>query len=171
MTGPRTVALSRGAEDDEPTVPVSRAPITPARPTGTPVTPVSRVTPGSTVTPGSRVTPTTRPSGVVGPFPRPTIGASTYTGGGYADLVTEPITGMVGARSGSSVEMSGSLTGHLLARNQELYRRQERRQKLRTAMWVALGLTLFAAGIAIVVNLLAGDFLRSLISTFAGWAG
>jgi len=108
---------------------------------------------------------------VVAPFPRPSIGASTYAGGAYADMVTEPITGMVVARLPDSMEMSGSLTGHLLARNQELYRRQERRQKLKTAMWVALGLTLFAAGIAIVVNLLAGEFLRSLFSTFAGWAG
>ncbi|MBX6751329.1 MAG: hypothetical protein IRY85_16970 [Micromonosporaceae bacterium] len=115
--------------------------------------------------------PTTRPPGVVAPYPRPTIGASTYSGGGYADLVTEPITGMVTARPGEPIEMSGSLTGHLLARNQELYRRQERRRKLKSALWVALGLTLFAAGIAIVVNLLAGDFLRSLFSTFASWAG
>jgi hypothetical protein len=86
-------------------------------------------------------------------------------------MATEPITGMVRPRPGSSIEMSGSLTGYLLARNQELYRRQERRRKLKSALWVALGLTLFAAGIAIVVNLLAGDFLRSIFSTFAGWSG
>lgn len=116
------------------------------------------------------MTPTARPP-VAAPYPRPKIGSSTYAGGGYADLVTEPITGMVVARPADQMEMSGSLTGHLLARNQELYRRQERRRKLKTAMWVALGLTLFAAGIAVVVYLLAGDFLRSLFSTFAGWAG
>lgn len=107
---------------------------------------------------------------MVTPFPRPTIGASTYTGGTYGEMATEPITGMV-ARPASSIEMSGSLTGHLLARNQELYHREERRRKLKSALWVALGLTLFAAGIALVVYLLAGDFLRSLFTTFAGWAG
>jgi len=108
---------------------------------------------------------------VVTPIPRPTLGSSTYTGGGYADLVTEPITGMATVRPSGPIEMSGSLTGALLARNQELYRRQERRRKLKSALWVALGLTLFAAGIAIVVNLLAGDFLRSIFAIFAGWAG
>ena len=170
VTGPRTVAFPRLGTDEEPTVRVTRTPIVPGRPGGLPVTPGSRVTPGSTVTPGSPVTSAAGPSGAT-PFPRPTVGASIYTGGGYADMATEPITGMVRPRPGSSIEMSGSLTGYLLARNQELYRRQERRRKLKSALWVALGLTLFAAGIAIVVNLLAGDFLRSIFSTFAGWSG
>src|SRR5690606_8559650 len=143
---------------EPPTAPVPRTtPVIPGRTSGAPTTPP--------------VPPTTRPPGVVAPFPRPSIGASTYAGGAYGEMVTEPITGMVTARPADPIEMSGSLTGHLLARNQELYRRQERRRKLKTAMWVALGLTLFAASIAIVVNFLAGDFLRSLFSTFASWAG
>jgi hypothetical protein len=143
---------------EPPTLPVPRpTPVVPGRTGVVPPAPVSPVTPG------------TRAPGVVAPFPRPKVGTSTYSGGGYGEMVTEPITGMVTARPAEPV--SGSLTGHLLARNQELYRRHERRQKLRTAMWVALGLTLFAASIAIIVNLLAGDFLRSLFSTFVGWAG
>ena len=145
-------------------MPMPRTPVIPGRPSSLPVTP------GSGVTPGSPVSPAGRPPGVVTPIPRPTLGSSTYAGGAYGDLATEPITGMTTVRP-SSIEMSGSLTGALLARNQELYRRQERRRKLKSALWVALGLTLFAAGIAVVVNLLAGDFLRSIFTIFAGWAG
>jgi hypothetical protein len=112
----------------------------------------------------------TRPA----PAPRPTIGASTYQGGAYAELATEPITGVVqsrGAAPADPMEMSGSLTGHLLSRNQHLYQRRERRRKLRTFLFVTFGLLIFAAGIAVVVNMLAGDFIRSIFDTFSGWAG
>jgi hypothetical protein len=105
--------------------------------------------------------------------PLPAIGTSTYQGGNYTDLVTEPITGVVAAEGGPTepIEMSGSLTGHLLARNQEMYRRRERRRKLRTFLWVSFGLVLFGVGIAVVVNMLAGDFIRSIFDTFSDWAG
>ena len=69
------------------------------------------------------------------------------------------------------MEMSGSLTGHLLSRNQEQYRRRERRRKVRTAMWVTTGLAIFAAAIVVIVNMLAGDFIRSIFATFSEWAG
>ena len=69
------------------------------------------------------------------------------------------------------MEMSGSLTGHLLSRNEHLYRRRERRRKVQTFLWVTVGLLVFAAGIAVVVNLLAGDFIRSIFDTFSNWAG
>ncbi len=88
--------------------------------------------------------------------------------------MTEPITG-VAVPGGSTVttgaEMSGSLTGHLLSRGQELYRRRERRRRLRTILWVTGALVLFATFIAVVVNILAGEFLRSIFDTFSGWAG
>jgi hypothetical protein len=90
-------------------------------------------------------------------------------------LVTEPITGVAvpgRATAGpEAAEMSGSLTGHLLARGQELYRRRERRRRLRTILWVTAALLVFATSIAVIVNILAGEFLRSIFDTFAGWAG
>lgn len=105
--------------------------------------------------------------------PRTTIGASTYQGGGYAELKTEPITGVVATDGGSIAPepRSGSLTGHLLSRNQELYRRRERRRKVKSVLWVVFGLLMFATGIAVVVNMLAGDFIRSMFATFSDWAG
>jgi hypothetical protein len=108
--------------------------------------------------------------------PRPAIGTSTYQGGNYTELVTEPITGVVAttdARAAATdpMEMSGSLTGHLLSRNQEMYRRRERRRRLRTFLWVSFGLLFFAIGIAVVVDMLAGDFIRSIFDTFSDWAG
>jgi hypothetical protein len=102
------------------------------------------------------------------------MGTSTYQGGAYTELATEPITGVVRGRTPAAadpMEMSGSLTGHLLSRNQNLYRRRERRRKLRAFLWVTFGLLVFAVGIAVVVNMLAGDFIRSIFDTFSGWAG
>lgn len=99
------------------------------------------------------------------------VGTSTYQGGAYTELKTEPITGVVTAGRGAvgAEPMSGSLTGHLLS--QELYRRRERRRQLKSVLWVAFGLLMFATGIAVVVNLLAGEFIRSLFDTFSVWAG
>lgn len=88
-------------------------------------------------------------------------------------MKTEPITGVVATDGGSIAPepRSGSLTGHLLSRNQELYRRRERRRKVKSVLWVVFGLLMFATGIAVVVNMLAGDFIRSMFATFSDWAG
>jgi hypothetical protein len=131
---------------------------------------------GSTPTPtrATPPTPTPTPAKTTAPRPRPAIGTSTYQGGAYTELSTEPITGITvtgGAATPESVEMSGSLSGHILSRNQHLYRRRERRRRLKVALWVIVTLALFTVGIAVVVNLLAGDFLRSIFDTFSGWAG
>jgi hypothetical protein len=52
-----------------------------------------------------------------------------------------------------------------------MYRRRERRRKLKAFLWVSFGLVLFAAGIAVAVNMLAGEFIRSIFDTFSDWAG
>jgi hypothetical protein len=112
--------------------------------------------------------------------------ASVYQGGNYGELETQPITGHVlvpakaagtrtgvlygGERTDSQSEMSGSLTGHLLSRGIAQSRRRERRHRLRTVLWVVFGLLAFTGAIAIIVDVLAGDFIRSLFRTFAGFA-
>jgi len=124
---------------------------------------------------------------------RPGI-SSVYQGGNYGELETQSITGYVvepaetpvgagqrlGTRYGtvltggydpSSLEMSGSLTGHILSRGVEVSRRRERRQKVRTVLWVGFGLLAFAVAIGLVVSILAGDFISALFRTFADFAG
>ena len=115
---------------------------------------------------------------------------SVYQGGNYGELETQSITGYVvgpaeaavgaGHRNGIAygavatgqydVEMSGSLTGHILSRGIEQSRRRERRQKIRTVLWVGFGLLAFAVAIAVIVDVLAGDFIGSLVKTFAEFA-
>ena len=122
------------------------------------------------------------------------MSSSVYQGGNYGELETQSITGYVvgsaevavgaGHRNGitygavatgqydpSSLEMSGSLTGHILSRGMEQSRRRERRQRLRTVLWVGFGLLAFAVAIAVIVDVLAGDFIGSLVKTFADFAG
>jgi hypothetical protein len=112
---------------------------------------------------------------------------SLYQGGNYGELDTQSITGYVvgptGRPSGGygpgapaayqerPAEMSGSLTGHILARGIAEGRRRERRHRMRNAMWITLGLVGFMTAIAIIVEILAGDFISSLFRTFAGIAG
>jgi hypothetical protein len=93
-----------------------------------------------------------------------------YPGGTYHELATEPITG-VATQTRRGQEFSGTLAGHLATRGEDLFRRRERRRKLRTALWVTGTLLVFTIGIVIVVEILAGDFIKSLFDTFAGWAG
>jgi hypothetical protein len=97
---------------------------------------------------------------------------TAYQGGNYGELQTEAITGVVvsGGRD-SSLEMSGTLAGHLLSRGAELSRKRERQRRMRTFGWVTFALVMFAVGIAVVVNILAGDFLSAVIETFANFAG
>jgi hypothetical protein len=68
-------------------------------------------------------------------------------------------------------EMSGSLSGHILSRGFDLSRRRERRRKVRTALWVCFGLLMFAIAIVVIVDILAGDFIKSLFKTFSDFAG
>jgi hypothetical protein len=115
---------------------------------------------------------------------------SLYKGGNYGELETQSITGYVvgpalaasrsaGMYSGparpghvdSPIEMSGSLTGHILARGLAEGRKRERRQRVRSVIWVTIGLLGFVTAIAVIVELLAGDFISSLFRTFAGFAG
>jgi hypothetical protein len=119
---------------------------------------------------------------------------SVYQGGNYGELETQSITGFVvgpadagvgagqrraamystvtaGQYDPSSLEMSGSLTGHILSRGIEQSRRRERRQKVRTVLWVGFFLIAFAVAIAVIVDILAGDFIGSLVKTFADFAG
>jgi hypothetical protein len=131
----------------------------------------------------------------VGPTAPPVISAapaspSVYRGGNYGELETQSITGYVvgpaltSARAGgmysgaglpgqvdSPLEMSGSLTGHILARGLAEGRKRERRQRVRTAIWVTIGLLGFVTAIAVIVDILAGDFISSLFRTFASFAG
>ncbi len=122
------------------------------------------------------------------------MSSSVYQGGNYGELQTQSITGYVvgsaeaavgaGHRDGmaygsvatgqydpSSLEMSGSLTGHILSRGMEQSRRRERRHRIRTVLWVGFGLLAFAVAIAVIVDVLAGDFIGSLVKTFADFAG
>ena len=113
---------------------------------------------------------------------------SLYRGGNYGELETQSITGYVtgpalaGVRTGgmyagsgghvdAPIEMSGSLTGHILARGLAEGRKRERRHRLRTFIWVTLGLIGFVVAIAVIVDVLAGDFISSLFKTFASFAG
>jgi hypothetical protein len=113
---------------------------------------------------------------------------SLYQGGHYSELATESITGfgpaLTAARaaamySGSALpgqvdspmEMSGSLTGHILARGLAEGRKRERRHRVRSVIWVTIGLLGFVTAIAVIVEMLAGDFISSLFRTFAGFAG
>jgi hypothetical protein len=97
---------------------------------------------------------------------------TAYQGGNYGELQTEAITGVVvsGGRD-SSLEMSGTLAGHLLTRGAELSRKRERQRRLRTIGWVTFALLMFAIGIGVVVNILAGDFISAVIKTFVDFAG
>jgi hypothetical protein len=163
-----------------PPVPPPPAPFPP--PPG-PVPPPPAMVPGPAVpviVPGlGRPTPTT-PLGPPTPtFPTPPVlapimspgrqGATSYQGGNYGELSTEPITGVTAAAHERAVDRSGSLTGHLLSR--EMYDRRERRRQMKSVLWVAGGLLAFGIFIAIVVTVLAGDFIAGLFETFSRWAG
>jgi hypothetical protein len=95
---------------------------------------------------------------------------SVYQGGNYSELATEPITGVTTLPAPPELA-SGTLTGHLLTRGAQLHRRRERRRRLRTVLWVTSALLVFGIGIAVVVTILAGDFIRSIFDTLSRWAG
>jgi hypothetical protein len=117
------------------------------------------------VTPAPVIVPGRLPAAV------PSRPGTSYQGGTYSELATEPITttGVTAAVRESAVDRSGSLTGHLLSR--EMRERREKRRRAKTVAWVVSLLVLFGAFLATVVVLLAGDFLGGLFDTFSRWAG
>jgi hypothetical protein len=93
--------------------------------------------------PQSRIPATRRPSGTV------------Y--GGQAGLPTS-------ANADAPIDRSGSLTGQILARGRSAQdqRRRTRRTRVRGALFFTAGLVVFMGAIAVIVYVLAGDFIRSL---------
>jgi hypothetical protein len=71
------------------------------------------------------------------------------------------------ANADAPLERSGSLTGSILARGRSAHddRRAARRARLRTALFFSLGLVVFMGAIAVIVYVLAGDFIRSFYDT------
>ena len=55
------------------------------------------------------------------------------------------------------------MTGQILARGRSAQdpRRRARRSRLRTALFFTLGIAIFMGAIAVIVYVLAGDFIRS----------
>jgi len=73
------------------------------------------------------------------------------------------------ANADAPLEQSGSLTGHILAHGRPVVRpRKERTSRLRNALFVLIGALLFMGLIALVVFVLAGDFLRGLFGALLG---
>lgn len=96
---------------------------------------------------------------IVAPRPRrPLPGGTVY--GGESGLPTT-------ANADAPIERSGSLTGLILSRGrseQELKRR-ERQARRRTALFVTVGVVVFIGAVALIVSVLAGDFIRELYDT------
>ena len=110
------------------------------------------MTPGAAAVPGAVGMPRQRPTGTV------------Y--GGQTGLPTT-------TNSEAPLEMSGSLTGHILSRGrssaqQEARRRQERRSRIRGVLFIVLGTLLFFGLLGVVVAILAGDFIMSLVHALTG---
>jgi hypothetical protein len=155
-----------------PTPPVPPGPPVPTPPPSPPVPtppppfppPPGPVPPPPAIIPGAGALP---PSIVVG---QPVM-TSVYQGGQYSEMTTEPITGVTTLAVPAAELASGTLTGHLLTRGAQLHRRRERRRRMRTVLWVTGGLVAFTIGIAVVVMILAGDFIRSVFDTLSRWAG
>jgi hypothetical protein len=100
------------------------------------------------------------PSTVVAQAPQSRIPAKGRpTGTVYGGQTGAPTS----ANADAPLERSGSLTGHILAggRSEHDERRRERRARLRTALIFTGGLLVFMGAIAVIVYVLAGDFIRS----------
>jgi hypothetical protein len=73
------------------------------------------------------------------------------------------------ANSEAPLELSGSLTGHILAHGRSAtIQPKERRSRLRKVLFVGLGAITFVTAIALIVATLAGDFLRALFGALLG---
>jgi hypothetical protein len=70
------------------------------------------------------------------------------------------------ANADAPIDRSGSLTGQILARGRSAHdqRRQGRRTRLRSALFFTAGIVMFMSAIAVIVYVLAGDFIRQLYS-------
>jgi hypothetical protein len=103
------------------------------------------------------------PTGVVVTSPRvirQRPGGTVY--GGAAGLPTS-------ANAEAPIEHSGSLTGHILSRGQSAYiEPREQRNRLRKVLIVGISVIVFVGAIALTVTLLAGDFIRGLVTTLMG---
>jgi hypothetical protein len=119
---------------------------------------------------GSRPEPTT----VVAQSPRSRIAATGRTGtvyGGQTGTVYGGQTGQpTSANADAPIERSGSLTGQILARGRSAHdqQRRARRARTRTVLFFGLGLTVFMGAIAVLVYVLAGDFIRSFFDAIRG---
>jgi hypothetical protein len=128
----------------------------PSRPT---VTPTPGIYHGGTYRPQQ---PNTAASSR--PSPPQRHGGSVY--GGQMGLPTT-------ANADAPIETSGSLTGIILSRGQsvqaeQLRRRKERQARLRTALFVGIGAIGFIAVIALIVTVLAGDFILAIYHALVG---
>jgi hypothetical protein len=102
------------------------------------------------------------PSTVVAQSPDSRIPAArrATTGTVYGGQTGVPTS----ANADAPLERSGSLTGQILARGRSAQSRPDapRRGRLRAALFFSLGLVIFMSAIAVIVYVLAGDFIRSL---------
>jgi hypothetical protein len=93
-------------------------------------------------------------------IPRQRSGGTVY--GGRSGLPTS-------ANAEAPIEQSGSLTGLILSRGRPgSIQPKEQRSRLRKVLWVGLSAIAFVTAIALIVALLAGDFLRALFGALLG---
>jgi hypothetical protein len=96
---------------------------------------------------GAAVTPSQRPGGTV-----------------YGGQTRLPAT----SDADPAMDVSGSLTGFILSRGrssgqEQARRKKERRSRVRTGLFIALGTLLFFGLLGLVVAILAGDFISALL--------
>jgi hypothetical protein len=108
------------------------------------------------------------PTTVVAQAPQSRIVASSRRPAGtvYGGQTGVPTS----ANPDAPLERSGSLTGTILSRGQsvqsaKIERKRTRRRRARTALFFSLGLVIFMGAIAVIVYVLAGDFIRSFFDT------
>jgi hypothetical protein len=101
------------------------------------------------------------PSTVVAQAPQSRIPATRRaTGTVYGGQTGLPTS----ANADAPIDRSGSLTGQILARGRSAQdqRRQARRTRTRSALFFTAGIVVFMSAIAVIVYVLAGDFIRQL---------
>jgi len=177
------------APDPTPPEPVPPRPTPEPVPPGPPVPPVPTPDPIPTPRPTPPLpSPNPTPPGPVPP--PPSLGAAlppgVYRGGTAQEPVTvvaqapqsripatrRPTGTVYGGQTGlptsanadAPIDRSGSLTGQILARGRSAQdqRRRTRRTRLRGALFFTAGIVVFMGAIAVIVYVLAGDFIRSL---------
>jgi hypothetical protein len=179
------------APDPNPPEPIPPRPTPEPVPPGPPVPPVPTPDPVPTPAPTPPLpSPNPGPTGPVPPPPtvREQLPPGVYRGSGAPDPVTvvaqapqsripatrRPTGTVYGGQTGvptsanadAPIDRSGSLTGQILARGRSAHdqRRQGRRTRLRSALFFTAGIVMFMSAIAVIVYVLAGDFIRQLYS-------